>query len=388
MLLQSDAAVTPTPEKRVKPPRQSNLELYRILVMLLIVAHHYVVNSGLAASGGPILAAPLSLRSLFLLGFGAFGKIGINCFAMITGYFMCKSRITANKFFKLLFEVMFYKIVIYAIFLVSGYEAFSLEGLVKALLPVYSIGTGFVGAFLFFFLCIPFLNILVGAMNELQHIALLAVCFLIYVVFGTVPFLTVTMNYVSWLIVLYFIASYIRLYPKKIYEKTRLWLLLTLGSILLCLASVAVMTWIGSRVGRNLSYMFVSDANTLLAVITAVCSFLLFKNLKMKHHPLINTVAASTFGILLIHTASETMRRWLWVDLLQNTAMYSSKWLYLHAVGSVLAIFAVCFVIDFLRIRLLERPFFCLWDRLWARVTAVYTRVRDRLSHRLHADGE
>lgn len=27
--------------------RDSNLELYRIIVMLLIVAHHYVVNSGL-----------------------------------------------------------------------------------------------------------------------------------------------------------------------------------------------------------------------------------------------------------------------------------------------------------------------------------------------------
>lgn len=26
--------------------RNSNLELYRIIVMLLIVAHHYVVNSG------------------------------------------------------------------------------------------------------------------------------------------------------------------------------------------------------------------------------------------------------------------------------------------------------------------------------------------------------
>lgn len=30
-----------------KSERSSNLELYRILVMLLIVAHHYVVNSGL-----------------------------------------------------------------------------------------------------------------------------------------------------------------------------------------------------------------------------------------------------------------------------------------------------------------------------------------------------
>lgn len=31
----------------ISKERDSNLELYRILVMLLIVAHHYVVNSGL-----------------------------------------------------------------------------------------------------------------------------------------------------------------------------------------------------------------------------------------------------------------------------------------------------------------------------------------------------
>lgn len=27
--------------------RNSNLELYRIIVMIMIIAHHYVVNSGL-----------------------------------------------------------------------------------------------------------------------------------------------------------------------------------------------------------------------------------------------------------------------------------------------------------------------------------------------------
>lgn len=31
----------------LKKERNSNLELYRIVTMLLIVAHHYVVNSGL-----------------------------------------------------------------------------------------------------------------------------------------------------------------------------------------------------------------------------------------------------------------------------------------------------------------------------------------------------
>ena len=60
--------------------RDSNLELFRIITMLLIVAHHYVVNSGLTAANGPIQADPLSGRSIFLLLFGAWGKTGINCF--------------------------------------------------------------------------------------------------------------------------------------------------------------------------------------------------------------------------------------------------------------------------------------------------------------------
>ncbi len=34
-------------EHSVKKERDSNLELYRIFLMLAIIAHHYVVNSGL-----------------------------------------------------------------------------------------------------------------------------------------------------------------------------------------------------------------------------------------------------------------------------------------------------------------------------------------------------
>ena len=66
--------------------RNSNLELYRIIVMLLIVAHHFVVNSGVI---DVMYEHPLSSNSTFLFLFGAWGKTGINCFMLITGYFMC-----------------------------------------------------------------------------------------------------------------------------------------------------------------------------------------------------------------------------------------------------------------------------------------------------------
>ena len=198
--------------------RDSNLELFRIIVMLLIVAHHYVVNSGL----GEVMAQePLSNRSIFFYLFGAWGKTGINCFLMITGYFMCTSRITIRKFLKLLLEVEFYKIAIYAIFLLSGYEQFSISGCIKSVVPMLSLTDGFVSCFLVFYLCIPFLNILVHNMNRRQHGMLVLLCLFIYTVHGTMPGMSINMNYVSWFCVLYFIASYIRLYSANMLNNTK-----------------------------------------------------------------------------------------------------------------------------------------------------------------------
>lgn len=86
-----------------KSPKQrsSNLELYRIIVMMLIVAHHYVVLSGLAGTEGVLNHDPLSVNSIYLYLFGMWGKTGINCFMLITGYFMCTSNISWRKFIKL-----------------------------------------------------------------------------------------------------------------------------------------------------------------------------------------------------------------------------------------------------------------------------------------------
>lgn len=116
----------------------SNLELFRIIAMLLIVAHHYVVNSGLLEF---ITAEPTSLRAQTYLWFGIWGKTGINCFMMITGYFMCKSKITIKKFVKLLFQKYFYNIGIFTIFLLAGYEHYSDGGLTYMILSVIIVFT-------------------------------------------------------------------------------------------------------------------------------------------------------------------------------------------------------------------------------------------------------
>lgn len=91
-----------------------------------------------------------------------------------------------------------------------------------------------------------------------------------------------------------------------------------------------------------------------------VSIFLFFKNLKIKQSKLINQIAATTFGILLIHANSATMRTFVWKDLLHVQEMYTKPFggLVFHAVASVVGIFVVCSVLDYLRICLLEKPLF------------------------------
>ena len=332
-----------------KKERSSNLELFRIIVMFLIVSHHYVVNSGLIQE---MSKTPFEANSLFLYIFGMWGKTGINCFILITGYFMCKSNITLYKFAKLVLQVIFYKIIFTLIFALSGYHDYSIGEWITNLSPLWNIKDGFVSCFLVFYLFIPFLNILIKNMNKSQHLALLALCLSVYTIWGNINiFANVTFNYITWFSILYLIAAYIRLYP--IYKKDdyKFWGLATITAVTIAICIVPLLLKINIY-----PYIHVSDSNAVFAVIIGICSFMYFKNVPIKYSKTINMIGASTFGILLIHANSDIMRQWLWRDTLNNVGWFSSDYIYLHAVLGCIGIFIICSFIDILRIKYIETP--------------------------------
>ena len=335
--------------------RDSNIELYRILVMLLIMAHHYVVNSGLV---GVAMQSPYRLRTLFVLLFGEWGKIGINCFILITGYFMCRSRATIKKYLKLLFEVEFYNIVIFFILLAAGYETLSAYSLLRATVFLSPESGRFASAFLMFYLFIPFLNILIRSLDQRKHALLILALLFVYTIRGSIPNMASAMNYVTWFIVIYVIGAYLRLYPETIQPIIKWSGPLLIFFLILSASSVLLGDWLTQATGTDYLYFFVSNSNKALAVITSVVAFLFFEKTPIHYHRWINLCGGSTFGVLLIHANSDAMRKWLWGDLLKNAQMYHSEYFYLHAFASVLVIFVLCVIIDQLRIKLIETPLF------------------------------
>ena len=340
--------------------RNSNLELYRIICMLMIVAHHYVVNSGLMDIDGPLTANMDSANTIYLILFGAWGKVGINCFLMITGYYMCTSRITAKKWFKLLLQIYLYKVVIYLFLLNCGYESFSIMRIVKLAMPIWGLKTNFVTCFLVFYLTIPFWNILIQNMTKKQHEYLLLILLISFTLLGSLPSFGVNIDYVFWFGIIYLIASYIRIHPSPVFSNVVLWGWMTVLCVVLVAVSVLIM-----HLKFNRAYFFVNDSNKILAVLFGVCSFLWFKNINVPTSLIINRIGGATFGVLLIHANSNAMRTWLWKDTVDCVGHYSLPLgqLILFSCGVVIVVFLVCNFIDQLRCRLIEKPLFDWYDK-------------------------
>ncbi|MDE6007096.1 MAG: acyltransferase [Muribaculaceae bacterium] len=353
-----------TPKKKV---RNSNLELYRIIVMILIVAHHYVVNSGLF---GMIQNAPISPAGTAMLIFGGWGKTGIDCFLLISGYFLCTSSLSWRKLLKLYLQITFYAIIIYIIFCFTGHEHFSIFRFVLKLNPIEKINNNyFVSCFLLFYLFIPFINILLKALTKAQHKKLVILLLIVYTILPSHG-MSITFNYVSWFVAIYIMAAYIRWYGlwPKIRHSAWGWM-----TILLAIAgaiSVFCMEYAykAGLYGKFDPYFFIADSNKLLSVGIAVSSFMYFKDLKLPYSRLINAVGAATFGVLLIHANSEAMRTWLWKETIDTTGHFGDSVMMTlgYAMVSVVLVFVLCAGIDWFRGRLIE-PFYIKYAERCAR---------------------
>lgn len=369
---------------RTKPMRNSNIELYRIVLMLIIIAHHYVVNSGIMDSITKQNA--LNYKSVFSSVFGWGGKTAIDCFVLITGYFVCKSSIKVMQWVKLLCEIEFYNIVIFIIFYIAGIQPFSVKAAIKCIIPFYTLGTEFVSSYLVFFWFIPFINLLLKQLDKNNHLRLILLCFISDSVFQTVIRVPDAFTYVGLFMYVYLIGAYIRRYRDGDYKKTNFeeslfvtgsgkW---ALGMLLISWISIICGLIVFKFTGYKIIYMFTGQSNRILAIATAVCSFVFFVKINIKQSKLINTVAKSVFGVLMIHANSLTMIDFVWRKL------FKSQWAFenlgpvfiVHAFVSVIVIFSVCSVIDMIRIRFLEKPTFQYFDKRSANLVSTSDKIK------------
>lgn len=327
-------------------------------MMIAIVAHHYVVNSGIMEQFDFI---NITGNMIFLQFFGFAGKTMINGFILISGYFMVKHKTSLKKIVKLYFQIKFYKLVIYFGFLCAGVQIFSVKSLIKTLFSMIDgVGVGFTATFFLLYLLMPFINKLISNLTKKQFFILLVILFIYYTLIPTF-YPNNTFNEIGWYINVYLIGAFIRLYLDDIkYSKK---ILITVTSVLLLLIFMSIVI-IDFKLNTLVSpFHFVSNANKLLALAFSISLFLFFKNINIENNKIINAVSSTTFGVLLIHANSDAMRQFLWKDVLNVGEMYNNSLLVVHAIMSVIVIFVICSIIEYLRIKYLEKPFLSWLDK-------------------------
>lgn len=155
-----------------KAPRQSNLELSRILAMYLIVMHHFSVHGGVSIWSG---SAPLSFNFYLdqLLSTG--GKIGVNLFVLITGYFLAKKFSKFSSLVYLWIKTFSYVIIFFLLFCALGLHPFSWSSLVSCFFPIRNDFYWFVSAYFLLILLSPFITIGIKALGQRKLFAFLLI---------------------------------------------------------------------------------------------------------------------------------------------------------------------------------------------------------------------
>lgn len=315
-----------TSQSQVKTPRRSSLELLRIICMIFIVAHHFGVH-------GRYGNMEMSELNRFIIKlFSAGGKLGVNIYVIISGYFLVNSKFKVIQVVRTVLLTVFYSVSLYVIMSLSTTEfQFSAKTLLENTFVIKNKIYWFVTCFVAMLLLSPFVNKLIHSLEEKQHLALIALLlFMQITVFSKSSYFEFSNT--AWFITLYIIAGYLRLYPKDIFANKKI-----TGSISLALCILLVF-W------KSATEM--KDFFCLLASLSLFC---FFNHLNMKTNRVINKVSKTTFGIYLIHD-NDFVRIKLWGDYLNCPFHATLDNFWLFAISSVISVFVVCSVIELVRI--------------------------------------
>lgn len=366
-----------------KKSREANLDLLRIVSMLLIIFLHSIDHSGVLEN-----AENCGIGIYFWVQLAyALCMVCMNIYVMLSGYFMVNSKFRLHKLLTLWIEAVFYSFVLKLAFMLTGTEAFSLVSLASCFVPILTGRYWFLTIYVGMYLISPFINLLIRALNKKQHTLLNLALFVIMSLWASVHPAIAGMNSgggwgLAWFVVLYLVAAWLRLYHAP---ARRAWLhflvFLGIASVMAFLRTV-LMRGVSIPAGNILAAIVKNwyRYDSALVYIMTVCLFIGFLNIQIRSNWLSNVITAVaplTLGVYLIH-AHANVSPWSWA-VLNLPAKMDSALFPLIQLTCVIGIFVICIAIDAARKATLGRlenaPFLKnLCDRTQAKIQSFIDR--------------
>ncbi len=304
--------------------RSPNYELVRIFAMFFIVLGHLFSLSGTFWAYFPAIQS-------------------VDCFILITGFFLIKSKFRSERFYKVLIETIFYAGgITLLLFFIQGNV--SIYDLLKSFYPLG--GTKFTYWFVHNYLALiilyPFLRKSVSTLSKREYQLLLVALTALCTTFipATFPLGFCSAWSLWWFVCLFLFGGYLRLYSDEL--PVLPWGKMLLGLMLFCILRHKYLP------------MITYEYNSIHALAMAICTFMWIKNWKISANGWIakgvQIISPHTFGVYLIHSH---------VLLQPIILFYIKDWQFqgqgfwvntLYSLVITISVFLLCVMVDKLRV--------------------------------------
>lgn len=262
--------------------RDLNFEFLRLTSMLAIVYGHL-------SQAGPEIVNPLTM----------FGDV--NCFILITGYFMTDGKFKFSRVVRLVIETVFYCFIISLIFYVINPNKIGIFQLIKSIFPFAptAFSYWFVNKYLGLILLQPFLSFLIQKISRKQFEYLLFILLILNSQFlNFFPFSVLFDNGWSlpWFITVFLIGAYVKMYkPFEIINNLFIWS---------CIWFISIVSFNLVSI-FHLEFLIDLQYNNWIFILKSFATFMMFRKLKIDYNSFIGKCIAfcapNIFAIYIIH---------------------------------------------------------------------------------------
>lgn len=326
-----------------KQSKTSAFELLRIIAMILIIMHHYAYEIYTDYT------SPLSGNLFFLQFFYMFGKLGVNLFVFITGFFLCDKEFKLNKLIRLELLVIFYSVFFNLIFVFLFHYNLEKSILFESFFPLISSKYWFYNTYFVLYLLFPYLNIFLNCDKK----CLLKLIFILLLIWSILPAFPkihpLEKSNLGWFVLLYFSGAYIKKYNSDFNHKPVLYISIAFILICILLFQVFLFDLLGTKnIIFRKKFDYYQSMNSVFMFSIAALLFISFSKMKF-HNNFINIIGGTTFGVYLIH-GHNFVADFLWGGIFNFRHKMDEPSLIPFSFMAVLVVFAGCSIIELLRL--------------------------------------
>jgi hypothetical protein len=300
-------------------PRHSNYELLRIISMLLIVYHHMAYHSRFNLRG------ELTARKFFLYAMMSWGKVGVDIFMILTGFFVQGRPVRLSSILRTWVQVVWWSWSIFIVLMLRG-KVMLVDDILESVFPVFFVGYWFVTSYIGTCMLSPALGKLTVNVTFKEFVGLLSMMFYMLCI-STYQVNVKNMRYaysdVMMFMFLFLIGTFLRTYQRVFNNiPTKILVICFLWAVAVNLLSIY---WTATRrfdwveIHGGPTFLTVPN-HAPLAVFTAILMFLIAGRIEI-HSKMINRAASVVFGIYLIHE-NRFLRSKIWQNWI-NAPQYS-----------------------------------------------------------------